>query len=46
MTAAEVLVQHQGPFFDGVVERCLCRQIVRSGQEWAEHVAAALRDTS
>lgn len=42
VTAAEVLVKHQGPFFDGTVERCQCREIVCSGQEWAEHVAAQL----
>lgn len=45
MTAAAVLVAHQGPFFNGVDERCSCGQPVRDGRDWAEHVAGLLPAT-
>lgn len=40
-----ILLEHQGPFFDGTGEsRCLCGHPVASGEEWAAHVNQKLED--
>lgn len=42
---ADILVLHQGPFFDGTGEsHCLCGHPVQSAEEWAAHVNQKLED--
>lgn len=42
MPAREVLISHQGPYFDGVSSSCSCGATVKTGGEWADHVADKL----
>ena len=44
MNATDILVLHQGPFFNGTESHCLCGHPVASGGEWAAHVNQALED--
>lgn len=37
-----ILLEHQGPFFNGADLRCGCRHRVATAIEWAEHVNQAL----
>lgn len=46
MTVTSILLEHQGPFFNGVDERCSCGQLVSGGKGWAEHVASLLPSTA
>lgn len=49
MTAAQmaaVLRLHPGPYFNGIDQRCGCKQPVSGAQGWARHVAALLDDTA
>ena len=41
---AGVLLEHQGPFFNGTDERCGCGHPVKSAEEWAAHVNQKLED--
>lgn len=40
--AVDILLEHQGPHFNGHTSRCQCGEQVRSGRDWAEHVNQAL----
>ncbi|MDH6199228.1 hypothetical protein M2272_005896 [Mycobacterium frederiksbergense] len=42
MTAAKVLLEHQGPYFNGVDLRCKCGQVVVDGADWARHTVEEL----
>lgn len=45
-SVASILLEHQGPHFNGHTSRCQCGEQVRSGQDWAEHVAQVLGGAS
>ncbi|MCV7205287.1 hypothetical protein H7J71_25100 [Mycolicibacterium peregrinum] len=44
-SAVDVLLKHQGPFFNGGESRCGCGGRVRDGRDWAEHVNRMLGGT-
>lgn len=36
---ASILLEHQGPFFNGTESQCSCGLWVKSAEDWSEHVA-------
>ncbi|OFB37944.1 hypothetical protein BA059_16740 [Mycolicibacterium sp. (ex Dasyatis americana)] len=45
-TVTSILLEHQGPFFNGAESQCSCGLWVKTAGGWAAHVARALGGAS